>query len=213
MPGSIRWPATPIEAIVLAARLVVPLCAAVVLAAVAFNFLEAQEAGPVTRRKKSPVETGTMLAFFAVVYLLIRFGVGAVRVASDPVRVVVSVVGAAGVMIGCAVNIGGRVALGANWANQVTVYRAQTMVTRGVFGYVRHPLYASLIWMSVGASLVYANWAALVATLAVFMPAMTFRARQEEVLLEQRFAAYPTYCRRVSRFFPRSLRGYRDDRV
>lgn len=210
---SMRWPATPIEAMVLAARLVVPLCTALVLAAVAFNFFEARQAGPVAQRKKSPVETGSMLAFFAVVYLLIRFGVGTFAIASNLARVVLAVVGAGAVVVGSAVNIGGRMVLGANWANQVTVYHAQTMVTRGVFGYVRHPLYASLMWMSVGASLVYMNWAALIATLAVFVPAMTFRARQEEVLLAQRFPAYPGYCRRVPRFFPRSLRGYRDDRV
>jgi|WetSurMetagenome_2_1015567.scaffolds.fasta_scaffold164496_2 protein-S-isoprenylcysteine O-methyltransferase Ste14 len=212
MPA-LHWPATPIDAVLLASRLIVPLCAAIVLAAVALNFFEAQEAGQVAERKKSPVETGSMLAFFAVVYLLIRFGIGTVRAGGEPARVVASVVGAAAVVVGCAVNIGGRVALGANWANQVTVYRGQTMVTRGVFGYVRHPLYASLIWMSAGASLVYANAAAVAATFLLFVPAMSYRARQEEALLERRFPAYPSYCRHVPRFFPRSLKGYRDDRV
>jgi protein-S-isoprenylcysteine O-methyltransferase Ste14 len=209
----IAWPSSIAAAVLLAAKLTVPLCTALVLAAVALNFAEAPKAGPVARRKKSPVETGSMLAFFALVYLLIRFHVGDVLGGSESLHAAVASIGALLVVAGAGVNVAGRVVLGANWANQVTVYQAQTLVTRGVFGYVRHPLYASLIWMSVGASLVYANWAALVATLGVFVPAMHYRAGQEETLLEERFSGYADYRRHVPRFHPASARGYRDDRV
>lgn len=206
------WP-QPWSALVLTARLAVPLCAAVVLAAVAFNFLKAREAGPAERVTRSPVATGTMLLFFGAAWALIRFRVGEVAIASGPIAAASAVAGALGVIAGAAVNVAGRLALGANWADQVTVYRAQTLVTSGIFGYVRHPLYASLIWMFCGAAFAYHNWAALAATLAVFVPAMHYRAGQEERVLEERFPGYGAYRAAVPRFLPRTWKRWRHDRV
>ncbi len=101
------------------------------------------------------------------------------------------------------VRVSGRLRLGHNWADQVTVYREQTLVQTGVYGLVRHPLYASLIWMFVGGSLIFRNLAALAATLAVFVPAMAIRARQEEALLAMRFPEHEAYRRRVGMLWPR----------
>jgi protein-S-isoprenylcysteine O-methyltransferase Ste14 len=79
----------------------------------------------------------------------------------------------------------------------------------GMFRLVRHPLYASLIWMFLGASLAYLNWVALSITLLIFLPAMAWRASQEEQLLAQSFPAYAAYRRRTGMFFPklRSLKS------
>jgi protein-S-isoprenylcysteine O-methyltransferase Ste14 len=201
--------ASPVD---VAASAAVSICAAVVLLAVARSFVEARTAGPVARRRRSVVETGTMLLFLLAVWLLVRLRLGVVPVSSPFLRGALALVGVGPVVVGCVVNLAGRRHLGRNWANQVTVYRDQSMVTSGVFGYVRHPLYASLIWMFLGAALVYRNWAVLLATVFVFLPAMHYRAAQEEELLEQRFPRYAAYRRHVGRFFPRSVRGYDDDR-
>ena len=107
---------------------------------------------------------------------------------------------------GCAVNIAGRLYLGSNWANQVTLYHGQELVTEGAYRFVRHPLYASLIWMFYAASIVYVNWAAFAANTCIFVPFMYLRARQEEDLLLKEFAGYAEYRRRVGMFVPRWLR-------
>lgn len=194
------------EPVVAAASLLVGLCTVIVLLAVLRSFLDARAAGPIVHRRRSFVATGTMLSFFAAVYLLIRFNVGVVPV-SVVVRRILAVAGVIPVVLGCWVNLAGRARLGRNWANQVTVYRDQTLVTDGVFGYVRHPLYASLIWMGCGAALVYCNAAALAATLFVFVPAMSHRAALEERALAERFPDYCAYRRHVWRFFPKHVRG------
>jgi protein-S-isoprenylcysteine O-methyltransferase Ste14 len=100
-------------------------------------------------------------------------------------------------------NIVGRIDLGRNWADQVTEYRDQALVRRGAYAVVRHPLYASITWMFLGAALVYRNAVLLGATLLVFVPAMVVRARQEERLLQQRFPEYDGYRRKVGMLFPR----------
>jgi protein-S-isoprenylcysteine O-methyltransferase Ste14 len=205
------WPVSlftrRIDPVTFAVSMVVGICAALVLIGVASSFFEARRAGEVERRQRSVVATGRMLLFFAGVFVLLRTGVGVVPVGSRVVRIVLAIVGLVPVVVGCAVNLLGRIRLGANWANQATVYRNQTLVTAGIFAWVRHPLYASLIWMSIGASVAYRNWAALAATLLVFVPAMHHRAGQEEALLEQRFPEYRDYRSHVGRLFPRLFRG------
>jgi len=100
-------------------------------------------------------------------------------------------------------NIIGRFNLGANWANQVTVYDSQEVVSTGVFALVRHPLYASLLWMFAGASITYLNASTLAVTCFVFLPMMYYRARQEEIMLTKDLKGYAEYRQRVSMFLPR----------
>lgn len=197
--------------VLMATRWVVPICASVVLAAVALNFALAADRGAVKMRRRSPVATASMLGFLVAVYFLIHEHIGVVRLSTDQFATAVAILGGmlvtaiAGailVVVGCVVNVLGRIALGGNWANQVTVYEDQTLVSDGVFDLVRHPLYASLIWMFIGASLVYQNAAALAATLLIFVPAMRYRASQEEFLLAKQFPEYAAYQTRVGRLFP-----------
>jgi len=201
-----RLPSDPYTWFALVVSAVVALSATAVFAAIALNFLAAKEAGRVAERRRGPVATATMVLFFVGYYLLLRFRVGVVET-SRPVAVVLALVGLVPVVLGCVVNLLGRVRLGANWADHVTIYERQTLVTRGVFGVVRHPLYASLVWMFAGAALVFRNYAALLADLLIFLPAMNWRAAQEEKLLAARFPEYDAYRRRVARFFPRVWRA------
>jgi len=185
------------------ARLLVTLCTVSVLTAVFVNFVLAQNSHAIHSRRKSVVATGSMLAFFLGVYLLIRFRIGACEIPVVAYPVVIS--GLMLLLLGTAVNITGRLALGRNWGNQVIIYDDHKLVTSGVYRFVRHPLYAGLIWMFAGASLVFQNWAALLATVFVFLPAMFHRARLEEQALIAQFPGYETYRNQVGMFFPISM--------
>lgn len=192
---------TPGGALQLVASLVIGTCVVATFAAVLVNFALYGGRGGVREERKSVVATGSMTLFFVAYYLLIRWRVGVVPVPWEPLRVALAIAGLALVAGGCVVNILGRLCLGHNWANQATIYRDQGLVTTGVYALVRHPLYASLIWMFAGASLVHANAAAFAANALVFVPFMIYRARLEEALLAREFgAAYAAYRRRVGMF-------------
>jgi protein-S-isoprenylcysteine O-methyltransferase Ste14 len=185
------------------ARLIVTFCTLAVLTAVFINFQLARRSHTIRSERPSLVKTGSMLAFFGVIYLLIRFRVGVFQIPA--IGFPLAIGGLALVVLGSTVNIMGRFALGKNWGNQVIIYQDHTLVTGGTYRFVRHPLYASLIWMFIGASLVFQNWAALLATLFVFIPAMYYRGKLEEKALLAQFPSYVEYRDRTGMFFPISM--------
>lgn len=186
---------------------VTSLCAAAVLSAVAVNFILAARGGQTRAVQRSPVATATMIAFFLGIYELIHWRIGVVTIPWPALRTALLLAGQLLVVAGCLLNLAGRFSLGANWADQATLYAGQRLVTTGAYALVRHPLYASLTWMFFGAALAYANAAALGATLLVFLPAMYWRAGLEERLLAQAFPEYAAYRRRVGMLFLRLWRA------
>jgi len=185
------------------ARLLVTLCTVSVLTAVFVNFMLAKEGHAVHIRRKSIVATGSMLAFFAGIYLLIRLRVGAYEIPG--IYYPAAILGLVLLFLGTAINIMGRFALGRNWGNQVVIYQDHTLVTGGIYRVVRHPLYAGLIWMFTGAALVFQNWIALLATIFIFLPGVYFRAKLEEKILVAQFPTYADYRNQTGMFFPISM--------
>ena len=193
---------TPEKIFYAAVELSVMLSVFAVLVAILIDFAELQGRAGVKKEKKSVVETGSMLLFFFGFYAILRTGAGRIPMEFSPLKVLLMVCGTLLVIAGCAVNVKGRLDLGRNWGNQIRIYGDHTFVTGGMYRLVRHPLYASLVWMFLGASLIYQNYLAMASALFVFIPFMRYRARQEEELLVKEFAAYADYRKKVGMFFP-----------
>lgn len=193
----------PDRLFLLACIFIVMCCTVAVLGAVVVDFTQFNKRGEVRKEKKSIVETGTMMMFFFLFYLTLRSGVGTLALPSTGLRLALAATGTFAVVAGSIVNIRGRLDLGKNWSNQIRIYTDHSLVTGGVYALVRHPLYASLIWMFTGASLLYRNFLALLATMLVFVPFMHYRARQEERMLEKEFAGYDAYRKQVGMFLPK----------
>ena len=174
----------------------------VVALAITIDFLEFDK-NEKTKNKKSVVTTGTMFLFFVGFYLLIKLNIGQIEINNLSVRLPLAIIGTVVIFAGVFVNIKGRIDLGKNWANQIKIYEKHTLVNRGVYKIVRHPLYASLIWIFYGACLVYLNFPALLANTFIFIPFMFYRANQEEILLQKEFPEYKNYKLKTGMFFPK----------
>lgn len=174
-----------------------------VAVAVDFNKFHAKNA---ERHKKSPVETGTMVGFLLLFYVLIHFRVGSLLtypvVGSWP-GYITTIIGLVLLVSGTIINIWGRVALSEQWSNQIKIYSGHHLVQTGPYRFVRHPLYGSLVVMFWGACLVYQNYIAFLVTFIIFVPAMYVRANQEEVLLGNVFEDYKSFQRGCGMLFPR----------
>jgi protein-S-isoprenylcysteine O-methyltransferase Ste14 len=201
-----RWAGHPELAV---RDLILFLAVYAVLASLGWSFLRHHRGREIRKRRRSPVDTLSMTGFFVVFAWLLSREVGVMRGLPRWVELGALAVGLMLVMIGAWANVVGRYQLGRAWANQVTIYQRHDLRQQGLFRLVRHPLYASLIWMFMGAAIASLNWAGLLATCLVFYPAMLFRARQEEAWLLLEFPEYAQYCAKTGRFFPApKLRGF-----
>jgi protein-S-isoprenylcysteine O-methyltransferase Ste14 len=84
---------------------------------------------------------------------------------------------------------------------------ARRLVTGGPYSLSRHPVYLGEIVAAVGINLATAGWPSALAVV-YFIVCELLRIRWEERVLERAFPdEYPTYARRVSRYFPNPLKA------
>jgi protein-S-isoprenylcysteine O-methyltransferase Ste14 len=75
------------------------------------------------------------------------------------------------------------------------------LVTTGIYAWVRHPLYASLIYAGFGWALLWNSYPALIIA-ALDLCFFTAKAQAEERHLRAKFPTYADYSTRVKRFLP-----------
>ncbi len=171
--------------------------------AILVDFLLYDQRKEVKASKKSIVATGTMVLFYVGYMQLIRFDI----LELDPLLPRwATLIGVGMIYLGSALNILGRLTLKANWANHIKIYEDHKLITTGIFKFVRHPLYASLFVMLFGGALAFSNLACVLLTALVFIPFMTYRARQEEKMLIEAFPDYLAYKAKTGMFFPKLWR-------
>jgi protein-S-isoprenylcysteine O-methyltransferase Ste14 len=183
-------------------HLIIGICVTAVLIAVVINFSLYQKRA-VQQEKKSFVATGSMMLFLCIFMLVLKSQIGYLELHNFLIQIILSITGLALIISGTIVNLKGRLILRENWANQIKIYQQHVLHIEGVYRIVRHPLYASTIWMFYGGTLVYRNWVALVGTTITFLPMMIYRARQEENLLIKKFPDYRRYQIKTGMLFPK----------
>lgn len=110
-------------------------------------------------------------------------------------------------LAGGVVGIAGVRALGNNRWSAIHPREGSALVQQGIYAQVRHPLYLSVILVSLGWAGIWQSWPSFIVAVTV-IPFFYAKARREEVWLRQRFSEYVNYEKRVPRFFP-SLRPRR----
>lgn len=116
----------------------------------------------------------------------------------DPLRIS----GTAIYCAGLAIAVVGRLHLGKNWVDleDYQVIPGQSLVTYGIYRYIRHPIYTGDILLLVGLELALNSWLVLGTSIPLLVGIR--QALAEETLLSQVFPAYSAYCRQTKRFIP-----------
>ncbi len=104
-------------------------------------------------------------------------------------------------VIGAMVLLLGIVNLGRSLTPLPTPVPHGELKVRGLYRFVRHPIYAGIIALVVGIAVRSASLAVLAATIALVGWFMT-KARWEEQHLTQRYPGYATYAAHTPRFVP-----------
>lgn len=95
-----------------------------------------------------------------------------------------------------------RLQLDNNWSDIETaqVLSHQQVVSNGIYGYVRHPIYVGDILLLFGLELSLNSW--LVLGVALMTPVILLQATREEKKLVETLPGYDVYCQQTKRFIP-----------
>lgn len=142
-----------------------------------------------------------------LVWVVVQFTLMVVGLASGPLwpsqwdNKVSLVVGALFIGLAAWTGIRGKRDLGNNRTVFPRPKEDARLITSGIYAYVRHPLYVSVICTGFGWALLWRSWPAVV--IAVLqVPFFDAKARREERWLCERHADYADYMRRAKRFIP-----------
>jgi len=98
----------------------------------------------------------------------------------------------------------GHADLKTNWSPSLEIRQDHTLVTNGIYGYIRHPMYASQMLFNFAQILLLQNWLAGPPAVAFFIPFFLLRSRAEEKMMLDTFGSqYREYMKKVGGLFPK----------
>ena len=93
--------------------------------------------------------------------------------------------------------------LGKQWSLTARLTENHKLITSGVYGIVRHPIYTAMFGMMVATGFVISHWIALPIAIIVFLIGTKIRTNAEEKLLSDAFPdEYKEYAARVAPLIP-----------
>jgi protein-S-isoprenylcysteine O-methyltransferase Ste14 len=112
------------------------------------------------------------------------------------------VVGVSIYTLGLLMAVLSRIHLGRNWSDIEAgrVLQEQAVVSKGIYGYVRHPIYVGDLLLLFGLELSLNSW--LVIAVVLLAPVVLWMAVREEKMLLEGLPGYRVYCAHTKRFIP-----------
>jgi len=94
--------------------------------------------------------------------------------------------------------------LGLNWSPSLEIRDKHELITRGIYGVIRHPMYASQWLLSLATPLLLQNWIAGFLNFLVFIPFYLLRVKAEEQMMLDSFGApYQEYLQKTGGVLPK----------
>src|SRR5688572_15794638 len=98
----------------------------------------------------------------------------------------------------------GHADLGLNWSPSLEIREKHELITRGIYGIIRHPMYLSQWILAIAQPLLLQNWIAGFLNLIVFIPFYFLRVQAEEKLMLDAFGEeYKNYMQKTGAVFPK----------
>jgi protein-S-isoprenylcysteine O-methyltransferase Ste14 len=170
-----------------------------------FPYARRSRRAPIARSARGPREIALLLVSLTGLGILpfIYVGTGWPRFADyafSPLQAWLGVVAALAALI--MFHLTHR-ALGRNWSVTLEVRESHKLVTEGVYGRVRHPMYTAFWLWALAQALLLPNWVAGLSGLVGFGTLYFLRVGQEERLMLEAFGdSYRAYMDRTARLIP-----------
>ena len=103
--------------------------------------------------------------------------------------------------------------LGESWSSHIETKTDHKLVTHGVYGYLRHPMYLAFLLSAVAHWLLSANWLSG-GSYAMVILGVAGRIPTEEAMMKEEFgSAYKEYCAQTPSLIPLILpRGFQSSK-
>ena len=86
--------------------------------------------------------------------------------------------------------------------------RAKTLITKGPYQFVRHPIYAAFIWSGTGImAMTYKSWLLIVFVIPIHIFWAWHVQKEEKHMIDKFGSAYADYIKTTGQFFPRFMVG------
>jgi protein-S-isoprenylcysteine O-methyltransferase Ste14 len=93
--------------------------------------------------------------------------------------------------------------LGRHWSTNLQLKQNHTLITEGLYRWVRHPMYTALFGFFVGLALISASWLIVVLVVAAVLVLYARIDKEETMMIDQFGDEYRAYMQRTGRFLPR----------
>ena len=94
--------------------------------------------------------------------------------------------------------------LGLNWSPSLEIREKHELITKGIYGMIRHPMYASQWLWVIAQPLLLQNWIAGIVNLLIFIPFYLLRVQAEEQMMINKFGdQYRDYMKRTGGVLPK----------
>ncbi len=103
---------------------------------------------------------------------------------------------------GCALTLAAQSAMGASWRIGVDPAERTQLVTDGLFGWVRNPIFTGMVTAAAGLALLAPTLLTAVSVVMLVVAVRVQVRRVEEPHLRDAMAGWPTYAQQVGRFVP-----------
>jgi protein-S-isoprenylcysteine O-methyltransferase Ste14 len=159
---------------------------------------------PVVKSRKGTLEIVLLtIAWIAFFVPLIWVATPLLAFADYPLHPIPLVIGALCLVLGLWLFYRSHADLGTNWSISLEVREKHQLITNGVYGWVRHPMYLALLLYSVGQALVVPNWLAGPSYGVAMVLLFALRVGPEERMLLEEFGNdYEAYRATTRRLIP-----------
>ncbi|MBC7876173.1 MAG: isoprenylcysteine carboxylmethyltransferase family protein [Anaerolineales bacterium] len=94
--------------------------------------------------------------------------------------------------------------LGLNWSPSLEIREKHELITRGIYGIIRHPMYLSQWILAIAQPLLLQNWIAGFTNLLAFIPFYFLRVQAEEKMMLESFGdEYRDYMNKTGSVLPK----------
>lgn len=97
--------------------------------------------------------------------------------------------------------------LGSNWSPILGIKEKHTLITTGIYKYIRHPMYAAHLLWAVAQIMILHNWIAGFSFIIVMVPHYLLRVEKEESMMIEQFGdEYQEYMKSAGRILPKLIK-------